>query len=203
MDKLESSLEKMGNVSRRIDWPSIVAIVTITAMIGLMIAIIFRRQFRTQLYDRTPADYYMSKHLPVSYLSDDGKVRDMWVNPSEFVSFGGIYNITKQLKHGMCTDDAGWTQFCLFAAAKSYRAMRDGDYVYDRSVEEVVADNVEKTTVPYLRFLYGKIKGVAVKDMTEELDRVISKTSTEDNFRGVQGRTILRLTDTVSVVSDI
>lgn len=203
MDKLESSLEKAGNISRRVDWPSIVAIVTIIAMIGIMIAIIFRRQFRTQLYNRTPADYYTSNHLPVSYLSDDGKGRDMWVTPSEFVSFGGLHNIAKGMKHGMCTDDAGWTQFCLFSAAKAYRTMRDGDGDDDRSVEEVVADSVEKTTMPYLRFLYRKIGGVSTKDMTEELDRVASETSTEDNFRGVKGRTMPRLTDIVSVINDI
>lgn len=203
MDKLKSSIEKLGNMSRRIDWPSIVSVVTIIAMIGLMIAIIFRRQFRQHLYDRTPADYYMSQHLPISYLSDDGKARDMWVTPSEFVSFGGLYNIAKGMKHGMCTDDAGWTQFCLFAAAKAYRTMRDGDGDNDRSVEEVVADSIEKTTMHYLRFLYGKIKGVSIKDMTGELDRVAIETRNEDNFRGVKGRTIPGLTDTVSVVSDI
>lgn len=197
---------KAANLSRRVDWPSVAAVVAIIAMIGLMIAIIFRRQFRTYLYNRSPAEYYMSKHLPVAYLSDDGKAKDMWVTPSEFVAFGGLYNIAKGLKHGMCTDDAGWTQFCLFAAAKAYRTMRDDYGDNDRSVEEVVAVSAEETTMPYLRFLYGKIKdgggggGVSTRDMNRELDRVASETSNKDNFRGVDGRVIPGLTDTVFVV---
>lgn len=203
MDKLASILEKAGNTSRRIDWPTIAAVVTIVVMIGLMVAVIFRRQFRARLYDRTPSDYYMSKHLPVPYLSDDGKERDIWVTPSEFVSYGGLYNIAKGMKHGMCTDDAGWTQFCLFAAAKAYVTMRNSDGDDGRYVEEVVADSIEKTSMPYLRFLYGKIGGADAKGMSEELVRVAFQTSEANNFRGVKGRTLLGLTDIVSVVSAV
>lgn len=203
MNKLENSLERAGGVSKRIDWPVIVAVVTIVAMVCLMVAIIFRRQFRMQLFDRAPYDYYMSKHLPVSYLTHDGNVIDLWVTPSEFVSFGGLYNIAKGMKHGMCTDDAGWTQFCLFAAAKAYETMRKGDGDEDGTVEEIVAESIEKSIRPYLRFLCRKIGGASDREITEELDRVAVDTNTEDNFRGVKGRAIPRLTDTVRVVAQV
>ena len=122
--KIERTLQKVGEVSKRVDWPSVVGIFTIIMMLGLMVAILFRHQFRMAAFNKKPKDYYNSKHLPVAYLEEKtSRVNDMWLTPNEFVVFGGLYKITNNMKHGLCTDNAGWTQFCLFAAAKAFKEL--------------------------------------------------------------------------------
>lgn len=158
--ELERIFEKVSDICKRVDWPCVVGIFTIVAMVGLMMALIFRHQFRVSAFNRKPIDYYNSKHLPVTCLEEKtGKVKDMWMTPNEFVTFGGLYKKVNNMRHALCTDDAGWTQFCLFAAAKAFREQEKKDKDKEAlTEEELVAKSVQDTFMPYLRFLNNKFK---------------------------------------------
>ena len=78
-----------------------------------------------------------------------GKVKDMWLTPNEFIDFGGLYKIADNMRHVECTDDAGWTQFCLFAAAKAFREKTKKETT--RKI--IVAKSMENIIVPYLKFI--------------------------------------------------
>lgn len=208
--RLERTFDEVGDISKRVDWPSVVGIFTIVMMVGLMVAIIFRHQFRLAAFNKKPIDYYNSKHLPVAYLEEKtGKVKDMWLTPNEFVAFGGLYKMADNMRHGLCTDDAGWTQFCLFAAAKAFRELEKKDKDKEalteeesRAIRKLVAKSVEDTSVPYLRFLNNKFKGVKASEKNEEIERVERDTNIVENFRGVSGRFLPRLTDAMRIVAD-
>lgn len=190
--RLQRTFNKAGDISKRIDWPSVVGIFTIVAMMGLMVAIIFRHQFRMAAFNKKPIDYYNSKHLPVAYLEEKtGNVKDMWLTPNEFVSFGGLYKIANNMRHGLCTDDAGWTQFSLFAAAKAFRELEKKDKYKEALMEEelitirkLVAKSVEDTFVPYLRFLNNKFKDVKTLEKNEEIEIVERGTNIVENVSG-------------------
>lgn len=177
---LERAFTELGDISKRVDWPSVVGIFTIVMMVGLMVAIIFRYRFRMAAFNRKPMDYYNSKHLPVAYLEEKtGKVKDMWVTPDNFVIFGGLYKLADNMRHGLCTDDAGWTQFCLFAAAKAFRELQKTNKSTEaiteeepRMIRKLVAKSVKDTSVPYFRFLNNKFKGVKASEKNEEIERV-------------------------------
>ena len=179
--RLQRTFDKVGDLSKRVDWPSVVGVFTIVMMVGLMVAIIFRHQFRMAAFNKKPIDYYNSKHLPVAYLEEEtGKVRDMWLTPNEFVAFGGLYKMADNMRHGLCTDDAGWTQFCLFAAAKAFRELEKKDKALTeeeelRTIRKLVAKGVDDTLMPYLRFLNNKFKP-GVKKEIERVERCTSKT---------------------------
>nr|BDT63174.1 MAG: wsv021-like protein [Hemigrapsus takanoi nimavirus]GBG35371.1 wsv021-like protein [Hemigrapsus takanoi nimavirus] len=178
--KIERILGEVGEISKRVDWPSVVGIFTIVAMVGLMVAIIFRHQFRMAALNKKPIDYYNSKHLPVAFLEEKtGKVKDMWLTPNEFVAFGGLYKMADNMRHGLCTDDATWIQFGLFAAAKAFRELKKKDKYKEalteeepRTIRKLVAKSVEDTSVPYLRFLSNKFIGVKISEKNEEIERV-------------------------------
>lgn len=153
--------DKASDISKRVDWPSVVGIFTIVAMVGLMVAIIFRHRFRMTVFNRKPIDYYNSKHLPVAYLEEKtGRVKDMWMTPNEFVIFGGLYKMVNNMRHGLCTNDAGWAQFCLFAAANAFRELNKETLTGEepKTIRKLVAKSVEDTSVPYLRFLNNKFE---------------------------------------------
>ena len=158
--RLETIFEKISDISKRVDWPSVVGLFTIVAMVGLMVALILRHQFRVSAFNRKPIDYYNSKHLPVALLEEKtGRVKDMWLTPNEFVIFGGLYKKVDKMRHGLCTDDAGWTQFCLFAAAKAFREIEKKNKDKEALTEHgLVAKSVQDTFVPYLKFLNNKFE---------------------------------------------
>ena len=91
----------------------------------------------------------------------------MWLTPNEFVAFGGLYKMANNMRHGLCTDDEGWMQFCLLAAAKAFRELQSKDKDKEtlteeeqsRTIGKIVANSVEDTSVLYLRFLARVIKG--------------------------------------------
>nr|BDT62712.1 MAG: wsv021-like protein [Metapenaeus ensis nimavirus]GBG35441.1 wsv021-like protein [Metapenaeus ensis nimavirus] len=192
--------DHLVSLSKRADWPMILGVFFLTLSIGLITAIYIRYATRERLLARSCEDHFTSRYLPVAYLSSkSGKVKDMFLNPQQFVVFGILNERVSRRRHAMCTDQLSWFHFCLLAAAEVYQRIAsptgEGQFnikAKDKNIsnsvvaDHLLLDNVIDSSIqdivkPYMRYIFGSKTNVPL----DEIEASMSSSDTE--ARGVSG----------------
>lgn len=190
--------------SKNVDWPMILGVVFLILMVGLLVALTIRHNARARLLSHDWRGHFTSKHLPVAYLSKTGEMKDMLLNHSQYIVFGTLNNKVANMRHGMCTDDPGWTHYCLLSAAEAYQRLTDsasGQFgkvsSQEDTVDSVVAASVNDMAEPYVRFLYSSKTDVPSREVEDAL------STARTTARGVSGLPIIDdiSSQNISVVS--
>ncbi len=93
----------------------------------------------------------------------------------------------------MCTDDAGWYQFCLFTVAGAMKNLLEGNF-QEGDVSSALARPLELNVTPYLKFLNSKFKSTLTADVLNNEIDILSKNM---SVRGIADRKLPRLNDSV------
>nr|BDU62164.1 wsv021-like protein [Chionoecetes opilio bacilliform virus]GAV93155.1 hypothetical protein SCV_031 [Chionoecetes opilio bacilliform virus] len=176
----------IGDFTRNIEWPVVLGVLFMTMLAGLMIAVSIRYHSRSRLLSRSGKSHFTSRVLPVAYLSKTGELKDMMLTPSQFIVFNTLYHKTSTMKHGMCTDDTSWVQFCLFAAAEAFqRLSSSGQFRQqaddDETVDDLVISSIASLEEPYIRYLFSSKTDVSAEEVEGALLDV------QSSGRGVTG----------------
>ncbi len=95
----------------------------------------------------------------------------------------------------MCTDDAGWYQFCLFTPAGAMKNLLEGNF-QDGDVSSALARALELNVTPYLKFLNSKFKSTLKSNVFNNEIDILSKNM---SVIGIADRKLSRLNDSVKV----
>lgn len=183
---INNAWNDLVDISKNADWPMVSGVVFLVLVIGLTIVMTLRHNARDRILSRTGEDHFTSKHLPVTYLSEAGELKDMFLTPSQFFVFGIFNNEVASMRHGMCTDDPGWSHFCLLAAAEAYQRMTaDGQFgakaAEEDTLDRLIASSINDISEPYIRFIYSTKTDVSPQEVEDAL--AVARTTA----RGAKG----------------
>lgn len=171
--KIQRLWEDLVFVARAADWPMILGVFFLVAITLLAVAIVIRHTSRERRFSPDLAnEHFTARHLPVVYLSKaDGKLKEMTLTHSQFMTFGDINNKILQKKHPMCTDESSWSHFCLLAAAEAYLRISTGKGEFNVADDQDTVNNVIESTIedlaePYVEHIFKRntnVLGAKVK----------------------------------------
>lgn len=192
-------------VARAADWPMILGVFFVVAITLLAVAITMRHISRKKRFSPDVAnEHFTASHLPVMYLSKKGKLKEMTLTHSQFVTFGDINNKVLLKKHPMCTDDSGWSHFCLLVAAEAYMRISSGRGEFNVADDQDTVNNVIETTIedlaePYVEHVFQRNTNATPAEIKKALDAssAVARTGSGSTIKN-----LYKLNDnTISIVN--
>ena len=173
--KLQRLWYDLVSVALVVDWPMVLGIFFVVAITLLAVAITIRHVSRQRRFSPDVAnEHFTARHLPVAYISKDGKMKEMMLSHSQFVTFGDLNNKVLQKKHPMCTDESSWSHFCLLAAAEAYLRIANGKGEFNVAREQdtvngVLESSIEDLVKPYMNYIFKVNTNIPPEKIKEAL----------------------------------